>query len=375
MTDDTLRRQREATIVDLLAVEQDIDIERLAQVFPRPRYELIGNNRVYDGLEVCARYLKERRNAFPDYRVEPIALHHADDAVIAEAWVTGTHVGPHRGDRTERQGLPLPHGGVLLVRRPHVGVRAQLLRPRHDRPPTRLAGFHLEVGRPLEPCPARAPRRTADSTRVQVLVDPFEVTVGEPGRVLRARSGVRRDLSHHVADAHDGARSQATTIRHAGDGDVLARRTRKDGMTLGDRARRSRPRSTRTAPGTADRGAVRSFCDVARHARPRDDGRGRSVVSGRPPPDRCNATTVPAPVGVPSPAAGTNAGDVVKMMRCIVHGMTRDPTNVARLAVDRHAPAPIATGRATASSSASDPPSASMPAIAAARSTRPRVRR
>ena len=93
MTDDTLRLQREATIVNLLAIEQDLDIERLAQVFPNPRYELIGNNRVYDGLEVCARYLKERRNAFPDYRAEPIALHHADDAVIAEAWVTGTHVG------------------------------------------------------------------------------------------------------------------------------------------------------------------------------------------------------------------------------------------------------------------------------------------
>jgi predicted ester cyclase len=93
MADDSLRLLREATIVDLLAIERDLDIERLAQVFPNPRYELIGNNRVYDGLEVCARYLKERSNAFPDYRAEPIALHHADDAVIAEAWVTGTHVG------------------------------------------------------------------------------------------------------------------------------------------------------------------------------------------------------------------------------------------------------------------------------------------
>jgi len=93
MPDEALRLHREATIVDLLAIETDIDVARLAQVFPRPRYELIGNNRVYEGLEVCARYLKERRNAFPDYRAEPIALHHADDAVIAEAWVTGTHVG------------------------------------------------------------------------------------------------------------------------------------------------------------------------------------------------------------------------------------------------------------------------------------------
>jgi predicted ester cyclase len=93
MPDEVQRRRRESTITELLEIEQNFDIARLEQVFPHPRYELIGNNRVYDGLEVCARYLKERRNAFPDYRAEVIALHHADDAVIAEAWVSGTHVG------------------------------------------------------------------------------------------------------------------------------------------------------------------------------------------------------------------------------------------------------------------------------------------
>jgi predicted ester cyclase len=93
MADDLLRRQREATIGQLLEVERQLDVGQLERIFPHPRYELIGNNRVYDGLETCARYLKERRNAFPDYRAEPIALHHADDAVIAEAWVSGTHVG------------------------------------------------------------------------------------------------------------------------------------------------------------------------------------------------------------------------------------------------------------------------------------------
>jgi len=93
MADEFLRRRRETTINELLEIERDFDISRFEKVFPHPRYELIGNHRVYDGLEVCARYLKERRNAFPDYRAELVALHHADDAVIAEAWVTGTHVG------------------------------------------------------------------------------------------------------------------------------------------------------------------------------------------------------------------------------------------------------------------------------------------
>jgi predicted ester cyclase len=97
VVDEVLRRQRERTVQTLLQIEQDLDFSRLTDVFPHPRYELIGNNRVYDGLDVCTRYLKERRNAFPDYRAEPISIFHADDALIAEAWVTGTHQGRIEG--------------------------------------------------------------------------------------------------------------------------------------------------------------------------------------------------------------------------------------------------------------------------------------
>ncbi|MEJ5254068.1 MAG: ester cyclase [Acidimicrobiales bacterium] len=93
MPDEQLRRRREATIAALLEIERTGELDRLQEVFPHPRYELIGNNRVYDGLAVCTRYLRERRIAFPDYAAELIALYHADDAVIAEAWVTGTHLG------------------------------------------------------------------------------------------------------------------------------------------------------------------------------------------------------------------------------------------------------------------------------------------
>ena len=34
------------------------------------------------------------RAPFPDQRNELIALHHADDAVIVEFWLLGTHLGP-----------------------------------------------------------------------------------------------------------------------------------------------------------------------------------------------------------------------------------------------------------------------------------------
>jgi predicted ester cyclase len=118
MADDVMRRRRESTITRLLDVEQNLDVARLEEVFPHPRYELIGNNRVYDGLEVCARYLKERRNAFPDYRADPIALYHADDAVIAEAWVSGTHVGQIEGIDPSGKGFRFRMAAFFLFNGP-----------------------------------------------------------------------------------------------------------------------------------------------------------------------------------------------------------------------------------------------------------------
>ena len=41
--------------------------------------------------------IKETRAAFPDQRNELIKMHHADDAVLAEFWLKGTHEGEFRG--------------------------------------------------------------------------------------------------------------------------------------------------------------------------------------------------------------------------------------------------------------------------------------
>src|SRR5205807_2424920 len=43
------------------------------------------------------RYYAESRSAFPDQRNEVVALHHADDAVVVEFVLLGTHLGPLRG--------------------------------------------------------------------------------------------------------------------------------------------------------------------------------------------------------------------------------------------------------------------------------------
>jgi predicted ester cyclase len=52
---------------------------------------------VHDGPEQVMAYFKESRTAFPDQRNELIAMRHADDAVIVEFNLMGTHKGPLRG--------------------------------------------------------------------------------------------------------------------------------------------------------------------------------------------------------------------------------------------------------------------------------------
>jgi steroid delta-isomerase-like uncharacterized protein len=61
--------------------------------FHHPRYELMATGQIYDGAEEVDAYFDETRTAFPDQRNELLALHHADDAVLVEAVVRGTHLG------------------------------------------------------------------------------------------------------------------------------------------------------------------------------------------------------------------------------------------------------------------------------------------
>jgi steroid delta-isomerase-like uncharacterized protein len=92
-----LRRKREELVIEHMESENRHHYEATIETFDHPRYELIGTGDVYDGPEEVAGYFQETRTAFPDQRNELIALHHADDAVIVEANLYGTHEGPLRG--------------------------------------------------------------------------------------------------------------------------------------------------------------------------------------------------------------------------------------------------------------------------------------
>ena len=73
------------------------DFDTTIATFDHPRYEIVPTGDVYDGEAEVARYFEESRAAFPDQRNETIAIHHADDAVIVEFWLRGTHEGELRG--------------------------------------------------------------------------------------------------------------------------------------------------------------------------------------------------------------------------------------------------------------------------------------
>ncbi len=91
-----VREKREAIVVEHMESENDHRFDDTLATFGHPRYELIATGEVHDGAHAVAEYFEETRTAFPDQRNELIALHHADDAVIVEALLLGTHLGPLR---------------------------------------------------------------------------------------------------------------------------------------------------------------------------------------------------------------------------------------------------------------------------------------
>jgi steroid delta-isomerase-like uncharacterized protein len=92
-----LRERREEIVREHMESENRHEFDVTMETFHHPRYELIGTGDVFDGHKEVAAYFEETRTAFPDQRNELIALHHADDAVLVEAMLYGTHGGSFRG--------------------------------------------------------------------------------------------------------------------------------------------------------------------------------------------------------------------------------------------------------------------------------------
>src|SRR5215211_3564396 len=108
MITDEVRARREKLVLDHFHDEVAHEWDSVLSTFPHPRYEIVPTQRVYDGDAAVRGYYDDTRVAFPDQRHEMIALRHSDDAVIAEFYVLGTHLGP--------LGPIPPTGGAFKVR-------------------------------------------------------------------------------------------------------------------------------------------------------------------------------------------------------------------------------------------------------------------
>jgi steroid delta-isomerase-like uncharacterized protein len=88
-----IRAFREQIVRRHMEAENVQDFADVITTFAHPRYEIIATSHTYDGVEAVQAYYRESRSVFPDQRNELISLRHADDAVIIEFWLMGTHKG------------------------------------------------------------------------------------------------------------------------------------------------------------------------------------------------------------------------------------------------------------------------------------------
>lgn len=92
----TLAERRLQNVRDHMALEITHEWDKVIATFDRPRYELYGPGAVFDGEEAVRAYFAASRIPFPDQGNEIIAISHADNTVLVEFWLTGTHLGPLR---------------------------------------------------------------------------------------------------------------------------------------------------------------------------------------------------------------------------------------------------------------------------------------
>ena len=152
-----LRKKREEIVREHMDSENRHEFDATLDTFSHPRYELIATGEVYDGTEEVSGYYDDTRRAFPDQRNKLLALHHADDAVLVEAVVRGTHKGPLRSLPPTGREFELPilaifefEGNKLVCERVYFDQTTVLRQLGIARDPTTLTGrLETLVSHPL----------------------------------------------------------------------------------------------------------------------------------------------------------------------------------------------------------------------------------
>jgi steroid delta-isomerase-like uncharacterized protein len=115
--DPSLRAARLAVVREHMDAENRLDFDAVIATFDRPRYELMASGRVFDGEDEVRGYFAQSRATFPDQRNENVDLRSADDAVIAEFDLLGTHRDTGRAFRSRMVALFIFEGERIVCER------------------------------------------------------------------------------------------------------------------------------------------------------------------------------------------------------------------------------------------------------------------
>ncbi|MEU3646409.1 ester cyclase [Lentzea sp. NPDC034063] len=109
-----LRALREAIVLEHMESQNDHDFDTSLNTFPHPRYEIMASGQVFDGVDEVRGYWQRTRAAFPDQRNKVIDVHHADNAVILEFELEGTHLGSLTGEEVTGRSFKVRMVGFFL---------------------------------------------------------------------------------------------------------------------------------------------------------------------------------------------------------------------------------------------------------------------
>ncbi|HEX7302972.1 ester cyclase [Lentzea sp.] len=109
-----LRALREAIVLEHMESQNDHDFDTSLTTFPSPRYEIMASGQVLDGVDDVRAYWQRTRAAFPDQLTKVVDVHHADDAVIVEFELQGTHLGSLTGEEVTGRAFKVRMVGFFL---------------------------------------------------------------------------------------------------------------------------------------------------------------------------------------------------------------------------------------------------------------------
>ncbi len=117
-----LRTRREAVVREHMASENENRFDDTLATFAHPRYELIGTGQVYDGVDEVKEYYARSRAVFPDQRNEVRGVLSADDTVVVEFDLLGTHLGSLGGEEPTGKAFRCPMVALFVFEEGGEGI-------------------------------------------------------------------------------------------------------------------------------------------------------------------------------------------------------------------------------------------------------------